>query len=185
VGSWDTYFLNEGVMEFQKRVEEIGGKGWANVTILEGKIHGGNYRLLETWEYLEVVMGWVEEHSPEGKTPLEVARTAGVARGNLWEDVLDKGGRGAAIARQADPKIEGVEKGVLRASVGRWDPGMKLTGQWVVDGKASGKEVVVKQGEEVVYQSKKRSCGVQLAVTGRKRGYVDETRLSEKVALRG
>ena len=34
VGTWDNYYLNEGVMEFQKRTDAAGGAGWANVTIL-------------------------------------------------------------------------------------------------------------------------------------------------------
>lgn len=183
VGSWDNYFLNEGVMEFQKRVEAKGGEGWANVTILDEKPHGGNYRLLETWEYLDLVVGWVADHAPEGKTPLEASRTTGLARGNLWEDVLAQGGRAAALARQEIPKIEGVEGKSVRASVGRWDPGVKLEAQWIVDGKAKGKTFQVKQGEKVVFKSKKKTCGLQLAVTGRKRGYRDETRRSARVVV--
>lgn len=184
VGSYDTYFLNEGVMEFQKRIEARGGKGWANVTILEGEIHGGNYRLLPTWEYLELVVGWVEDHAPDGKTPLLEAKTVGSARGNLWEDVIARGGHAAAVKRQADPKIESVNGKNVKASVGRWDPGMKLEAQWVVDGKAKGKIFKVKQGEVVAYKSKK-TCNLQLAITGRKRGYKDETRHSGSVAIKG
>ncbi|CZT16150.1 uncharacterized protein RCC_01991 [Ramularia collo-cygni] len=177
VGSYDTYFLNEGVEAFQKRVNAKGGEGWANVTILEGKIHGGNYNLLPTWEYLELVVGWVKDHAPNGKTPLEEARTGVSARGNLWEDVIARGGHEAAKQRQADPRIEAIEGRNVRASVGRWDPGVKLQAQWIVDGKAVGKAFKVTKDEQVVYKSK-RACTLQLAVTGRKRGYVDETRKS-------
>ena len=42
VGTADNYFLNLGVQKFEANVNGKGGAGWANVTILEGKEHGGN-----------------------------------------------------------------------------------------------------------------------------------------------
>lgn len=41
VGSWDDCYLNEGVIEFQKRTDAVGGPGWANITILPGKPMAG------------------------------------------------------------------------------------------------------------------------------------------------
>jgi enterochelin esterase-like enzyme len=180
VGSWDNYFLNEGVMEFQKTVSAKGGPDWANVTILEGEQHGGVYQRREVWDYLELVQSWIKDHAPDGKTPLSAKLTTPSARGNKWADVIAQGGHKAALARQAPPVVR--KNG--HATVGRWDPGVKLEAQWVVDRKRSGKPFAVKQGAEVVYKGTrwfKKTCTLQLAVTGRKRGYADETRKSNGV----
>ncbi|CAK4033811.1 Hypothetical predicted protein [Lecanosticta acicola] len=180
VGSWDNYFLNEGVEEFRKRVSAKGGSDWANVTVFADEPHeDGLYQKREIWNYLEFLEGWIRDHSPSGKTPLSDAVTTSKARGNLWSDVIARGGHQAALARQAAPELK-VGKAGLEASPGRWDPGVVLTAQWVVDGKASGEAFNVKQGDVVAYKatSQSRKGAVQLAVTGRKRGYSDETRKS-------
>ncbi|KAK3070567.1 hypothetical protein LTR53_010226 [Teratosphaeriaceae sp. CCFEE 6253] len=179
VGSWDNYFLNEGVQEFQKTVDAKGGPGWANITILEGQPHGGNYQRREIWNYLELVADWVQDHSPDGSSPLSAEATAASGRGNKWADVIARGGHQAAVARQAWPTA--TKKGrVVHASVGRWDPGVKLQARWVVNGKPYGKAFAVKQGDTAKYTPWRRQK-VQLSVVGRKRGYADETRYSNSV----
>ena len=186
VGTWDNYFLNEGVEEFQERVSAIGGQDWANVTILEGQPHGGVYQRRDIWDYLELVNSWVQDHAPDGETPLPESVTTPATRGNKWEEVIAHGGHQAALARQAPPVL--TKKGrTAEATVGRWDPGVVLEAQWVVDGKPNGKPCKVVQGSHATYkvQSWSRPRSLQLSVTGRKRGYVDETRTSNSVSLRG
>ncbi|KAI1817975.1 Alpha/Beta hydrolase protein [Poronia punctata] len=191
VGSHDNYYLDGGVDAFEKAVNGKGGPGWANVTVLEGQTHGGNYQRRETWDYLHFVETWVQDHAPDGKTPLAWGRVAkSSARGNEFADVLARGGRGAALARQSKPTLElehKVKCGVkVRATAGRWDPGVVLEAQWVVDGKSSGDAFVVKQGEVITYRPrtvKGKDLEVVLRVTGSKRGYVDETRKSEPLLV--
>ena len=77
--------------QFQSRVEAKGGSGWANFTYLEGKGHGGIYNLLYVWDYLELLQTWVEDHAPDGKTPLSPLVTTSSARGNKFEDVIAYG----------------------------------------------------------------------------------------------
>jgi hypothetical protein len=184
VGSWDNYYLNEGVMEFQKRTDAAGGPGWANVTILPEKPHGGNYQSREIWNYLEFLYAFIEDHGPNGTKPLSDSATASSTRGNQWDEVIKRGGRAAAVARQAAPSLEtgyGVKVGSeVKASVGRWDPGMKLEAQWIIDGKPDCDVFVVEQGEDVKYKVEKAG-ELQFLVTGSKRNYVTETRKSECV----
>ncbi|KAK5276144.1 hypothetical protein LTR40_012004, partial [Exophiala xenobiotica] len=106
VGTWDDYYLNEGVMEFQKRIEAVGGPNWANITILPERPHGGNYQGREIWDFLELVYSWIEDHSPEGITPLSSTVTTTSSRGNTFDEVLSYGGHQAALARQAAPAIQ-------------------------------------------------------------------------------
>ncbi|KAK5737002.1 hypothetical protein LTR17_006963 [Elasticomyces elasticus] len=178
VGSWDNYFLNLGVLEFQKTVDAKGGAGWANITVLEEQPHGGNYQRREIWNYLDLVAGWVQDHAPNGTTPLSADATSPSTRGNKWEDVIARGGHQAAVARQSWPVAHKDGRSV-HASVGTWDPGMKLTAQWFVNGRPAGKPVAVKKGDSLTF---KKHGKVQLAVTGHKRGYTDETRRSNAVA---
>ncbi|KAK4505902.1 hypothetical protein PRZ48_003867 [Zasmidium cellare] len=186
VGTWDDYFLNEGVSEFQKRVEEKGGPDWANFTYLEGKGHGGLYQGREIWDYLFFLESWVKDHAPDGKTPLHDAVTTSAARGNLWEEVIARGGHQAALVRQAPPKLQSKPgwqgRQVIEGSVGRWDPGVQLEAQWIVDCEAYGTVFPVKQGQVVTLKPERRWGDnvkqVQLAVIGRKRGYKEETRKS-------
>jgi hypothetical protein len=175
VGLHDDYFLNEGVAQFQTRVEEKGGVGWANFTYLAGKPHGGIYNLLPIWTYLEFLETYVQDHAPGGKTPLSPAVTTASARGNKFGDVIVHGGRAAALARQAVPVLNGT-----LATVGKWDPGMKLEAQWIVGGKPSEETFGVEQGEKVTYSGRKKGS-LQIEVTGTKRGYADETRKSNIV----
>ena len=151
VGSWDNYFLNEGVEAFRRTVEGRAGVGWVNVTVLEGEPHGGNYQLRGIWDYLQLVESWVGDHAPDGKTPLSASLTSSTARGNIWQDVISRGGRAAAVARQSDPVVVVNGDGTIVGSVGRWDPGVKLEAMWVVNGKGVGKVFEVEQGQEVVY----------------------------------
>ncbi|KAF2493678.1 hypothetical protein BU16DRAFT_528907 [Lophium mytilinum] len=175
VGLHDDYFLNEGVAEFQKAVEAKGGPGWANFTYLAGQPHGGIYNLLPIWDYLDMLQTWVEDHAPDGKTPLPPSVTTPIAIGNKFVDVMATGGHGAALARQAPPTLTG-----KKASVGRWDPGVKLEAQWIVDGRPKGKPFWVEQGCDVSYEGGK--CReLQIEVTGSKRGYKTETRKSNVV----
>ncbi|KAF5844463.1 hypothetical protein GGP41_007544 [Bipolaris sorokiniana] len=186
VGSWDTYFLNEGVQEFRDRTDEVGGKGWANVTILPEKTHGGNYQDRDIWEYLELVEGWVKVHAPGGPKSLCEECTAPSTRGNVWDEVIKYGGRNAAVQRQADPRIEGADKvsvgQIVRANVGRWDPGVKLTAQWILNSKPACETFAVKQGANVTYTPTAKGH-VQLLVTGEKRNYATETRKSQRVLI--
>lgn len=185
VGTWDDYFLNEGVMEFQKRTDAIGGSGWANVTILPEKPHGGNYQAREIWNYLELVESWVKDHAPDGPNPLSPSSVAPSTRGNVWKDVIAYGGRDSALKRQADPKIEAAEAKVgqaIVASVGRWDPGVSLTAQWILNSKPANASFSVNQGANVEYTPKAKGY-VQLHVTGEKRNYVTETRKSQRMLV--
>lgn len=189
VGTWDNYFLNEGVEEFQKRVSAKGGADWANVTILANQTHGGLYQRREIWNYLDFLDSYIQDHGPNGTTPLSDSVTTSASRGNLWEDVIARGGHQAALARQAAPELEAKKgwhgKSVVEASVGRWDPGVILEAQWIIDCEPSGSVFPVKQGATIAYQPATRwSHGkkqVQLAVIGRKRGYNEETRKSNVI----
>ncbi|KAJ4404791.1 hypothetical protein N0V82_010439 [Gnomoniopsis sp. IMI 355080] len=178
VGLQDNYFLNEGVAQFQSRVEAKGGPGWANFTYLAGQGHGGNYNLMDTWEFLDLVETWVQDHAPEGKTPLSPSVTVATARGNKFQDIMAYGGYQAALARQEPPVLEGTNA----TTVGRWDPGMALTAQWVVNGNACGDAFVVEQGGWAEFTGDKTGT-LEIEVTGRKRDYVDETRKSNAVSL--
>ncbi|KAF2831083.1 hypothetical protein CC86DRAFT_390784 [Ophiobolus disseminans] len=188
VGSWDNYYLNEGVMEFQKRTDAVGGTGWANVTILPEKPHGGNYQDREIWNYLEFLEAWIQDHGPNGTNPISSDATATSTRGNYWEEVIQTGGRAAAVARQAPPSITagyGVRVGSeIEACVGRWDPGVTLTAQWAVGGKADCEAFEVTQGEVLKYKVQKKGI-LHLWVTGEKRNYVTETRKSNSVGVSG
>ncbi|KAI0396315.1 Alpha/Beta hydrolase protein [Xylariaceae sp. FL0594] len=199
VGTHDNYYLNGGVTEFEKRVNgrQLGGPGWANVTILPGQNHGGNYQRRATWDYLQLVDQWVRDHAPSGKSPLSKEATRPEIRGNRFEDVLRLGGHVAALKRQARPSLsleEKVKTGTkVTATPGRWDPGVKLMAQWVVDGRLSGPAFPVTQGQMVKYvpsgegdgytTGKKRSFKLKLLVTGSKRNYADETRESNVVVV--
>lgn len=187
VGTWDNYYLNLGVQEFENNVNGRGGAGWANVTILPEQEHGGNYRLLDTWDYLELVQSWVQNHAPDGETPLTSDLTSPSARGNRWEDVLAYGGREAAVTRLAPPKIKTGAKctsgSIVSAMVGRWDPGMSLSAVWVVNGKPSGQPFDVKRGQTLSFKVPIRARTLKLTVTGRKRGYETEKRESEVVRV--
>ncbi|EME88667.1 uncharacterized protein MYCFIDRAFT_35539, partial [Pseudocercospora fijiensis CIRAD86] len=188
VGTWDTYYLNEGVSEFQKRIEAKGGVGWANFTILPEKIHGGIYNSLDLWAYLELVDAWIRDHAPDGRTPLQKNSTVTSGRGNLWEDVIKTGGRRAAVERQASPVLKRRGTGtMIEASVGRWDPGVELEAQWFGDGRHLSRAFAVRQGRSISYdeegmRSRGRWRQIQLRVTGRKMGYVDETRESNVIS---
>jgi len=111
VGTADDYFLNEGVAEFQSRVEAKGGSCWANFTYLEGEGHGGIYNLLDVWDYLELLQAWVQDHAPSGKMPLSTSLTTPSARGNRFDDVMAYGEHQAALARQSSPVIDGFYRG--------------------------------------------------------------------------
>ncbi|EXJ95691.1 hypothetical protein A1O1_00814 [Capronia coronata CBS 617.96] len=189
VGTWDDYYLNEGVVEFQNRVSAAGGPDWANVTILPERPHGGNYQGRTTWDFLELVYSWIQDHSPVGPTPLSSNVTAPASRGNTFAEVLSYGGHQAALARQAPPTIETghCDKAgcVFAASVGRWDPGVILEAQWTVNGKPYGAAFDVAQGASLTYtpEASTKWSFLQLSVTGRKSGYVDETRQSNGVVI--
>jgi len=198
VGTHDNYYLNGGVSEFEERVNGpgFGGPGWANVTILPGQTHGGNYQRRATWDYLELVDRWIRDHSPTGKTPLPREATRPESCGNRFEDVMRVGGHGAALRRQGRPELsleEKVRRSVkITATPGRWDPGVILEAQWLIDGRPSGASFAVRQGEVVRYvpkvkekdKEKKKSFELKLRVTGSKRNYVDETRESNAIMVR-
>jgi hypothetical protein len=212
VGSHDNYYLNEGVERFEQNVNSYGGAGWvsppfhfalqlakteqltsilltqANVTILEGKTHGGNYQTREIWNYLEFLDSWFSDHSPTGPSPIHANVTTSASRGNLWEDVIASAGRQAALDRQTPPTLKSKDYGrTVVASVGRWDPGVKLEAQWWVGGECQGESFDVVQGQTVEYvrehHGRGRAKKVRLEVTGRKMGYVKETRKSDSVTL--
>ncbi|KAI1146871.1 Alpha/Beta hydrolase protein [Nemania diffusa] len=190
VGTHDDYYLNEGVANFQQRVTALGGPAWANVTITPGANHGGNYQRRDTWDYLELVARWVAAHAPGGATPLRAEFTRAASRGNRFEDVIRVGGRAAALARQQRPAVTYSHKAkcgpVVTAAAGRWDPGVALRAQWVVDGRASGAAFAVRQGDTLRYASPAKGpkkYALKLRVTGTKRNYADETRESEAVIV--
>lgn len=186
VGTWDDYFLNEGVEEFQKTVEAVSGPNWVNITILPEKPHGGNYQAREIWDYLELVYGWIQDHSPDGPTPLSSDVTLPSSRGNTFAEVLSYGGREAAVARQAPPTITAGTGSEFDASVGRWDPGVILEAQWVINGKPVCESFDVAQGQTLTYtpEATHKHSYLQLWVTGRKIGYLEETRQSNGVVLK-
>ena len=158
------------------------------MTILEGKTHGGNYQTREIWNYLEFLDSWFKDHSPTGPSPIHANVTTSASRGNLWEDVIASAGRQAALDRQAPPTLKSKDYGrTLVASVGRWDPGVKLEAQWWVGGECEGESFDVIQGQTVEYvrehHGRGRAKKVRLEVTGRKMGYVKETRKSNSVIV--
>lgn len=180
VGTWDTYYLNLGVQQFQERVEAKGGAGWANFTYLEHQPHGGTYNRLNIWDYLDILVKWIDDHAPNGKTPLSAAVTRSSSRANKFEDIMAYGGHKAAVARQADPVLKGNV-----ASVGRWDPGVKLDAVWLVDGRQCGKPFAVTQDKEVTYPKGEKAARLQIKVTGTKRGYRTESRSSNTANVSG
>lgn len=181
VGTWDNYFLNEGVMKFQENVDSKGGLGWVNVTILPQEEHGGVYQLRDVFNYLELLERWVSDHAPDGETPLSPDVTSTTSRGNIWEDVIAYGGRDAALARQASPVLD-IDGSDVTGSVGRWDPGVSLEASWVLNGQATNQTFAVRQGQNVTY-SLSGSGQLQLFVTGSKRNYQTETRESNTVSV--
>lgn len=181
VGTWDNYYLNEGVMKFEENVNGKGGPGWANVTILRHEEHGGVYQLRDVFNYLELLQTWVEDHAPDGRTPLSPDVTSPTSRGNYWADVLAYGGREAAVARQADPLLE-VDGSEVTGSVGRWDPGVSLSAYWMLNGEQIGQTFAVQQGQNVSY-TPSESGQLQLFVEGSKRNYQTETRESNAVSV--
>ena len=110
--------------------------------------------------------------------------TTSAARGNIWEDVIKTAGHQAALDRQAPPAAN-VTGRTVHASVGRWDPGVVLKAEWWVGGKCEGEAFDVKQGQKVKYVHKRRGGAVKvhLEVTGKKMGYVKETRRSNGVTV--
>ncbi|KXT02975.1 hypothetical protein AC578_10583 [Pseudocercospora eumusae] len=186
VGTHDDYYLDRAVREFQRKTGAKGGPNWANITILVNGTHGTGYQNLSIWESIRVLGDWIQDHAGEkGKLLDEVAAKS--PRGNLWGEVIKRGGHQAALDRQAPPIIE-VQKGdLIRASsVGRWDPGVKLKAQWFIDGTPSGDALEVKQEDTIIFKPAASGAAgryLQLKVTGRKRGYVDETRESNAVTL--
>ncbi|EME78133.1 uncharacterized protein MYCFIDRAFT_145871 [Pseudocercospora fijiensis CIRAD86] len=185
-GTHDQYYLERAVYEFQRKTEAEGGPDWANITILVNGKHEDQYRNFSTSEYIRVLGDWFQDHAGEkGKLLDEVAAKS--PRGNLWSEVIKKGGHQAALARQAPPTIEIQKDHTLPASsVGRWDPGVKLQAQWFIDGKPYGEALDVQQADVVVFEpaaSVAAGRRMQLRVTGRKRGYVEETRQSNVVML--
>ncbi|QDS76333.1 hypothetical protein FKW77_002672 [Venturia effusa] len=176
VGHQDAFFLDEAVEQFQIRIEEKAGKGWANFSYIADKGHGGFYNMMNLYDLLDMIVKYVEDHAPTGKTPLTSAVTTPAARGNIFKDVMEHGGRKAALARQAKPVLTGKS-----ATTGKWDPGMKLKAQWIVGGKPCGEAFAAKQGENVTYTGSEKGS-LQIAVTGTKRGYVEETRKSNVVS---
>ncbi|KXJ86450.1 Alpha/Beta hydrolase protein [Microdochium bolleyi] len=194
VGTWDNYYLDKGVIEFQKRTDALGGAGWANITIQPQRTHGGLFQRLNVWDYLAVVEKWIADHAPDGPTPLAPAAIAPTTRGNVFEEIIANGGRGAALARQADPTVAVKNtsakcgSGIVTGTVGRWDPGVVLSAQWLVNGSASGPAFAVKQGQTLTFAPSsgvpQGEFTVKLAVTGVKRNYEDETRTSEEAVVR-
>ncbi|KAK5047229.1 hypothetical protein LTR84_006751 [Exophiala bonariae] len=187
VGTWDDYFLNEGVEEFQKTINTVAGSDeyWMNITIMPEKPHGGNYQSREIWDYLELVYSWIQDHAPDGPTPLPSSATTASSRGNTFAEVLAYGGREAAVARQAPPAITAGAGSEFDASVGRWDPGVILEAQWVINGKPACEPFEVSQGQNLTYtpEATHKHSYVQLWVTGRKMGYLEETRQSIGILL--
>ncbi|KAF7197314.1 hypothetical protein HII31_01365 [Pseudocercospora fuligena] len=186
VGTHDDYYLDRAVHEFQRKTEAKGGPNWANITILINGTHGTEYQNLTIWENIRVLGNWIKDHAGEkGKLLDEVAAKS--PRGNIWSEVIKRGGHQAALDRQAPPIIEAQENHLIRAStVGRWDPGVKLKAQWFIDGKSSGDALDVKQEDTIIFKpAESHGAGrrMQLKVTGRKRGYVEETRESNFVTL--
>ncbi|KXS93520.1 hypothetical protein AC579_2309 [Pseudocercospora musae] len=183
VGGLDSYYLNEGVEQFRIRTTEKGGPDWTNVTILPGELHGGTYNLLPKWTYLELVLEWVADHAPSGRTPLSTESTAKTTRGNLWQDVLASGGHQAALARQSPPYIEHGRDGVFNARVGLWDPGVALQAQWIVDGNQTGAPFVVRQGQAISHVRENIKETLELVVTGTKQDYADDRRWSNRITI--
>ena len=181
VGTWDNYYLNEGVEKFEGHVNRKGGPGWTNGTILPHEEHGDVYQLRDVFSYFELLERWVHDHAPDGKTPLSPDVTKTSSRGNYWADVLAHGGHGAAVARQAPPKLI-VSGSTATSTVGKWDPGVLLEAVWVIDGKQIGKPFKVEQGQVVSYSSS-QTGQLQLYVTGSKHGYQTETRQSNAVDI--
>ncbi|KXT11657.1 hypothetical protein AC579_7021 [Pseudocercospora musae] len=185
VGTQDDYYLDRAVYEFQRKTEAKGGPNWANVTILVNGTHGSGYQNLSIWDNIRVLGHWIQDHAGEkGRLLDEIAAKS--PRGNMWSEVIERGGHQAALDRQAPPIIEVQEDHLIRASsVGRWDPGVKLKAQWFVDGKPCGDDALeVAEEDTIIFEPTASHAArrpIQLKVTGRKRGYVEETRESNSV----
>ncbi|KAM3424720.1 hypothetical protein BST61_g6707 [Cercospora zeina] len=189
VGTWNDYFLNEGVMEFQKNVESKGGPDWANFTYIDKATHEGQYQRRDKWDFLELVVETSKNIAPNGKTPLP--STDASARGNLWEEVIAHGGHQAALDRQAAPTIATKVRGrhFAEANPGRWDPGVKLEAQWLINGQPSSDPrdtFSTVSNETLLYDPWIRTHDsptfqLALAVTGTKLGYKTEKRVSPTI----
>lgn len=141
VGTLDNYYLNGGVEQFKKTVDELGGSDWADIDIVPGGNHGGFYDYKSLNDQLDLMWDWFETHSPDGAEPLTAADTAPSTEGNLFSDILKWGGRQAAVDRQGTPQVDLASATVgdtVTADFGAWDPGMALVGQWTLDGQPVG-----------------------------------------------
>ncbi|WP_285037791.1 alpha/beta hydrolase-fold protein [Plantibacter sp. ME-Dv--P-095] len=184
VGEQDNYYLDGGVIEFQKTVAGLGGSDWAEISVLPGVGHGGFYNNTDIWSYLDRMHAWVAAHAPDGPTPLISTDIADSGRGNSFEEVLRVGGHSAALERQAHPAITSESSRSLTGSVGSWDPGVALTSQWVVDGiPVPAESDLLGSVPALVLAPSDDQRTVQLQVTGRKRGYETESRLSNAVIV--
>jgi len=190
VGTHDDFCLNMGVQSFQTRTDAL-SPGWAHITYGAGQDHDGNWQRRGTMNYLEFLEAFIKAHAPNGTTPLSATATSNRIRGNQWDDVLKYGGRKAAIARQADPKIingkDTMNTGaIIKATVGSWDPGMDLTAMWAINGKSASQGFKVTQGMTLQYptlQTGGSPYSLSLWVTGEKRNYDTETRMSNAVQV--
>lgn len=125
--------------------------------------------------------------------------SAAAARQSAPEISVDAGAKGAASqARAAGGQGDPVPAGTtLTASFGTWDPAMTVTGQWLADGEPVGDPVTPSddRGNPLtlaelaavtsthVVTDADAGTEVQFSVTGTKRGYAPETRVSEAVPV--
>lgn len=90
VGTHDDYYLDNSVTAFKERVEELGGSQWANISYVENGNHGNLYRNLSTYDYLDLVYSWVNDHSPNGSRPLAKSQLSKASRGNYFSEVISR-----------------------------------------------------------------------------------------------
>lgn len=195
VGTLDNYYLNGGVEQFKKTLDELGGSDWADIDIVPGGNHGGFYDYKSLNDQLDRMWDWFETHSPDGAEPLTAADTALSTEGNLFSDILKWGGRQAAVDRQATPQVDLASATVgdtVTADFGAWDPGMALVGQWTRDGQPVGDPIDLGVAtladvstSRATHVATADEAGKVLAftVTETKRGYETETRTTPVVAV--
>src|SRR3954454_708992 len=175
VGTQDTYYLNEGVKNFQNTVEALSGStNYATFTYGLNQPHGWNM-FGTTQAMLQTIADYIAAHTPAPGTP---DPDLSATRGNLWSQVS---ANSCATKAPAHPSISGdaAVGSTLTANPGQWDSGMAFTYQWKRDG------VAIDGATGKTYLSATADVGhaITVAVTGSKLGYDTTTVTSDPVTV--
>ena len=176
VGTQDTYYLNEGVKDFQDTVERLSGStNYATFTYGPGQPHGYT-PYASTQAMLTDIANYIAAHTPPAGQP---DPDLSAARGNRWADVS---AHSCATRTPAHPAISGdaAVGSTLTADPGEWDSGMAFWYQWKRDGEA----IAGASGSTYATVTADVDHAITVAVTGAKLGYDTTTRTSDPVTVK-